>query len=156
MAIYTKTLGDIVNVRVHSSCITGDVFGSCKCDCANQLHFALEYISKNNGMVLYLDQEGRGIGLFNKINAYVLQDDGMDTLQANIALGFKEDERSFEVVDYMLEFFKINTINLLTNNPDKIKQIKTKINKRIGIWVGENSHNKNYIDIKKTKLGHLS
>ena len=107
-------------------------------------------------MVLYLDQEGRGIGLFNKINAYVLQDDGMDTLQANVALGFKEDERSFEIVDYILDFFNINTINLLTNNPDKIKQIKTKINKRISIWVGENNHNKSYLQTKINKLGHLS
>jgi GTP cyclohydrolase II len=155
LIIRSKKLDDIVNVRVHSSCISGDVFGSCRCDCSNQLHFALEYIAKNNGMICYLEQEGRGIGLFNKINAYALQDKGMDTLEANIALGFKEDERDFSIVDDILNFYKIKQINLLTNNPDKIKQINTKINKRISIWVGESSYNKSYLNIKKSKLGHL-
>ena len=156
LVVKTKKLDEIVNVRVHSECITGDVFGSLKCDCGEQLAFSLDYITKNSGMVIYLRQEGRNIGLLNKVNAYALQDKGYDTIEANHQLGFEADERSYEIVEFILNYYKIKKINLLTNNPQKINSIKNiEIVDRIPVIVGKNPNNEVYLEIKKTKMGHL-
>lgn len=156
LVIFKKPLEKIVNVRIHSECITGDTFGSLKCDCGEQLQKSLEYIAKNGGMVIYLRQEGRNIGLFNKINAYALQDKGLDTVEANHQLGFKADERTYEIVDFILKYYKINEINLLTNNPDKLKGLHfVKIQKRIPLIIKPNKYNENYLKVKKNQMGHL-
>ena len=117
LAIFTHTIPSIPTVRIHSECLTGDVFKSIKCDCGEQLDFALKTIQKDGGMVIYLRQEGRGIGLFNKVNAYSLQDLGHDTMRANELLGFKQDYRKYEIVDEILKYFNIKKIKLMTNNP---------------------------------------
>jgi GTP cyclohydrolase II len=158
LAIYTENIdsSEVINVRIHSECLTGDVLKSCKCDCGEQLDYALKYISQNGGMILYLRQEGRDIGLLNKVNAYALQDKGFDTIQANHQLGFEADQRSYEIVDYILNDFKITKINLLTNNPNKINSLKdVTIEKRLPILIEHNEHNKDYLDIKKEQMGHL-
>lgn len=155
LVIMTKEYKEIPNVRVHSECLTGDVLSSIKCDCQAQLNYALKYINQNGGLILYLRQEGRGIGLFNKVNAYNLQDNGANTIQANHQLGFKDDERSYEIVDYMLDYYDIKKINLITNNPDKLDKIKVKIDKRIPIIVGSTDENRSYLNIKKEQMGHL-
>ncbi|MEA1955516.1 MAG: GTP cyclohydrolase II RibA, partial [Campylobacterota bacterium] len=123
LVIYTEKLADIPTVRVHSECLTGDAIGSLKCDCRDQLEYALKVASETNGMVIYLRQEGRNIGLLNKVNAYALQDKGFNTVEANHQLGFRADERTYEVVTYILHHFNIKRIKLLTNNPDKINSI---------------------------------
>ena len=156
LVIFTKNLDDTPIVRVHSECLTGDALGSRKCDCGDQLSFALSLIAKEGGMVLYLRQEGRDIGLLNKINAYALQDEGFDTVEANHQLGFSADERSYEIVEFILEHFEIKKIKLLTNNPKKIESLKDiDIVERIPIVVGENEHNRDYLSVKKSKMGHL-
>jgi GTP cyclohydrolase II len=155
LVIKTKNLDEIVNVRIHSECLTGDTLGSLKCDCGEQLAFSLNYIAQHNGMVLYLRQEGRNIGLFNKVNAYALQDQGLDTVEANHQLGFLADERTYEIVDFIFDYYKIDKINILTNNPEKLKSLKAKIINRIPIIVGKNPQNELYLQIKKTKMGHL-
>lgn len=156
LAIFTKDLPQTPVVRVHSECLTGDTLGSRKCDCGEQLEFALNYISKNGGMVLYLRQEGRNIGLLNKVNAYALQDKGLDTVEANHQLGFSADERSYEIVEFILNHFGIKKIKLLTNNPNKIESLKNiEIVERIPIKIEPNPHNENYLKIKKEKMGHL-
>jgi GTP cyclohydrolase II len=149
---------DIVNLRVHSECLTGDVFGSLKCDCQKQLELALKYISKNSGLIIYHRQEGRNIGLLNKVNAYSLQDQGKDTIEANLSLGFKEDEREYSIVEFILKDLNIKKINLLTNNPKKIEYIESlgvQIVKRIPTIVEPNCFNENYLLTKKEKMGHL-
>ena len=115
----------IVNLRIHSECLTGDVFGSIKCDCQKQLELAIAYIAKNSGLVIYHRQEGRNIGLLNKVNAYSLQDAGKNTVEANLALGFREDEREYSIVEYILKDLEIKKINVLTNNPAKMKFLET-------------------------------
>lgn len=156
LAIMTKELGEIPLVRVHSECLTGDVLGSKKCDCGDELKIALDRISKENGMIIYLRQEGRGIGLFNKINAYALQDKGYDTVEANEALGFKSDCRNYDIVGKILEYYKISQIRLLTNNPKKIDEISKFVKvQRNSIIATPNEFNKNYMQVKKQKLGHL-
>lgn len=156
LAIFTKDLPQTPVVRVHSECLTGDTLGSKKCDCGEQLEFALNYIAKNGGMVLYLRQEGRNIGLLNKVNAYALQDKGLDTVEANHQLGFSADERSYEIVEFILNHFGIKKIKLLTNNPNKIESLKNiEIVERIPIKIEPNPHNENYLKIKKEKMGHL-
>jgi len=155
LVIKTKQYDSIPNVRIHSECLTGDAIGSIKCDCQSQLNYALEYINEHSGIVIYLRQEGRDIGLLNKVNAYALQDTGLDTIQANHQLGFASDERTYEVVDYIFEYLKIDEINLLTNNPDKLNKIKVKINQRIPIIVGKTSQNENYLNTKKNEMGHM-
>lgn len=158
LVVFTKHLGDVPLVRIHSECLTGDVFGSKKCDCGNELAMAMEQIAnaKEGGMLIYLRQEGRGIGLFNKINAYNLQDSGLDTVEANIALGFESDMRSYEIVGAILKHFNITQMHLLTNNPRKIKALESyaKVT-RESIIAPTNPHNKAYLHIKKQKLGHL-
>jgi GTP cyclohydrolase II len=156
LAIFTEPFNDIPTIRVHSECITGDCLGSLKCDCGEQLDFALNYIAKNGGMVIYLRQEGRNIGLLNKVNAYALQDRGFDTIEANHQLGFSSDERSYEIVEYILDFYNLKRINLLTNNPKKIESLKDiEIIKRVPIKIEPNPFNKEYLKIKKDKMGHL-
>ncbi len=156
LVIFKKPLGDTPIVRVHSECLTGDALGSRKCDCGDQLHFALAKIAAEGGMVIYLRQEGRNIGLLNKVNAYALQDEGLDTVEANHQLGFSADERSYEMVEYILNYFGIRKIRLLTNNPKKIESLEgIEIVERLPIVVEANEHNKAYLKTKKAKMGHL-
>jgi 3,4-dihydroxy 2-butanone 4-phosphate synthase / GTP cyclohydrolase II len=146
-------------VRVHSECFTGDVFGSKKCDCGSQLDTSMNMIEKNgSGMVIYLQQEGRGIGLVNKIKAYKLQEMGLDTVEANNKLGFKSELRDFSAAAQVLRFYDVKSIKLLTNNPFKIKQLREldiTINERVPIEIESNSTNKDYLMTKKAKMGHL-
>ena len=155
LVIFTKDLEDIPTVRIHSECLTGDAIGSIKCDCQAQLNYALDFIDDNSGMVIYLRQEGRDIGLFNKINAYALQDKGFDTCEANLKLGFKDDERTYEIVDFIFDYYKIDKINLMTNNPKKLNNLKVDIVNRIPVKVGVTKQNSEYLRIKKDKMGHL-
>jgi GTP cyclohydrolase II len=156
LVIYKEPFDETPIVRVHSECLTGDALGSLKCDCGDQLQFALNLIDKKTGMVIYLRQEGRGIGLFNKVNAYNLQDNGADTVEANHQLGFEADMRDFSIVSKILDHFNISKIKLLTNNPKKLNEIKNiDIVERIEIKVGKNSYNENYLKTKKEKMGHL-
>jgi len=156
LVIYKEPFGDTPIVRVHSECLTGDALGSLKCDCGDQLQYALKMVNENGGMVIYLRQEGRDIGLFNKVNAYNLQDKGLDTVEANHQLGFEADMRNFDIVSDILKHFGISKIKLLTNNPKKLNEIKDiEIVERIPIKVGENPHNENYLKTKKEKMGHL-
>ncbi|MFH1785384.1 MAG: GTP cyclohydrolase II [Candidatus Micrarchaeota archaeon] len=146
-------------VRVHSKCLTGDTLTSLKCDCRAQLKASMKYIERNKcGILIYLDQEGRGIGLVNKIKAYALQEKGMDTVEANVHLGFQEDMRDFSIASDILECFGITEIALMTNNPEKIQQIEKhgiKVIKRIPIIIKANKHNKKYLETKKQKMKHM-
>jgi len=148
-----------VPVRLHSECLTGDVIGSLRCDCRDQLEAALKKIGgMDKGIVLYLRQEGRGIGLTNKIRAYNLQDQGLDTVEANLALGFRDDERDYAIAAHMLHSLKIQSINLMTNNPKKIDQLRqygVKVNSRIPHILPSNEHNRFYLETKAAKSGHL-
>jgi len=156
LVIYTKNLPNTPLVRIHSECLTGDAIGSLKCDCRDQLEYALKAIAKEGGMVIYLRQEGRNIGLFNKINAYALQDQGFNTIEANHQLGFGADERTYEIVSTILHHFDIKEIKLLTNNPKKLSAITDiSIVERVPIIMQANKHNKDYIDVKKNEMGHL-
>jgi len=155
LVIFTKDLPTIPNVRIHSECLTGDAIGSIKCDCQAQLNYALDYINQHNGLVIYLRQEGRDIGLLNKVNAYALQDGGLDTVEANHQLGFKDDERTYEVVDFIFNYLKIDKINLLSNNPQKLNNLKVEIISRVPIKVGRTKHNQHYLEVKKNKMNHL-
>jgi len=155
LAIFTSELSDTPVVRVHSECLTGDVLGSVKCDCGEQLDYALEYIAKEGGMVIYHRQEGRNIGLLNKVNAYALQDKGFDTVEANHQLGFKADERTYEVVEFILKYFGIKQLKLLTNNPRKIESLgEIEIIERLPIKITPNPYNEGYLKVKKDQLGH--
>lgn len=156
LVIYAKKLDAVPVVRVHSECLTGDAIGSMKCDCRDQLEYALKMANEMGGMVIYLRQEGRNIGLLNKINAYALQDKGFDTIQANHQLGFAADERSYEMVTFILNHFNITKIKLLTNNPTKINAISgVEIVERIPIVMPSNQHNEEYLTTKKEQMGHL-
>lgn len=158
LAIMTKDLDcDTPLVRVHSECLTGDALGSLRCDCRDQLAKALKQIGQEGcGIVLYLRQEGRGIGLLNKVNAYKLQDEGLNTYEANHQLGFDSDERNFDIVEYMLSYYKVKKIRLLTNNPKKLSSIKgVEIVKRVPIISEAHEHNKNYLKTKQEQGGHL-
>ncbi len=151
--------GDELLVRVHSSCITGDIFGSCKCDCGGQLHKAMQMVEKEGkGVVLYMNQEGRGIGLLNKLKAYHLQEQGRDTVEANIELGFKADERDYGIGAQILRDLGATKIRLITNNPTKktgLSGYGIEITRNIPIIVPESESCKIYIEAKKKKLGHL-
>ena len=156
LVIFKEPLAEIPIVRVHSECLTGDAIGSLKCDCRDQLEYALEMADKTNGMVIYLRQEGRNIGLLNKMNAYALQDRGYDTIEANHQLGFRADERSYEIVTFILHHYNIKKIKLLTNNPEKIRSISdVEIVERLPIIIEPNVYNKEYLDTKKEKMGHM-
>lgn len=150
--------GDVL-VRVHSQCLTGEVFHSLRCDCGEQLNKAMAMIKASNcGVLLYINQEGRGIGLSNKIKAYHLQDSGLDTVEANIKLGFKADLRDYGIGAQILKDLGISSMSLLTNNPKKIVGLEgygLKINKRIPLEISPGEENKKYLKIKKEKLGHL-
>jgi GTP cyclohydrolase II len=156
LVIYSNELNEIPIVRVHSECLTGDAIGSLKCDCRDQLEYALTLASQKAGMVIYLRQEGRNIGLLNKINAYALQDKGFNTIEANHQLGFEADERTYEMVTFILNHFNINKIKLLTNNPDKVNSISDiEVVERIPIVMESNKHNKDYLGVKRDDMGHL-
>lgn len=156
LAIFTDHLSDAPIVRIHSECLTGDVLGSVKCDCGEQLHYAQELIAKEGGMIIYHRQEGRNIGLLNKVNAYALQDKGYDTITANHQLGFKADERTYEVVEFILNHFGIKKLKLLTNNPKKIDSLgDIEIIERLPIQISSNPHNEGYLQVKKDQMGHF-
>lgn len=148
-----------VLARIHSECLTGDALFSLRCDCGFQLRAALEKIAEHGaGVLLYLRQEGRGIGLTNKIRAYSLQDQGMDTVEANEHLGFGADERDFKVASDALDVLGINQIRLMTNNPRKVSSMKDagiNVVERVPLKFGQNPHNAMYLSTKQSKLGHL-
>lgn len=147
-----------VNVRVHSECMTGDVFGSYRCECGEQLNASLEYINQHGGLVIYLRQEGRGIGIINKLHAYVKQDQGFDTAEANKVLGFGYDDRTYEDAITVLHDLEIKKINLITNNPDKIKSLDDDsditVVTRIDLDIKARKENIEYLRTKKDKFGH--
>ena len=151
-------MNEPVPVRVHSSCVTGDILASMRCDCGEQLHAAMQYIEKaGKGLVLYMNQEGRGIGLINKLKAYQLQEQGMDTVEANLHLGFKMDERDYGIGAQILRHMGISKMKLLTNNPKKragILGYGLEVVETIPIEIKPNEHNKKYLFTKRDKLGH--
>ena len=155
LVIFTNNLDEIPTVRIHSECLTGDAIGSVKCDCQAQLNYALDFINDNMGMVIYLRQEGRDIGLLNKVNAYNLQDGGLDTVEANHQLGFADDERTYEIVDFIFDYYKIKKIKLMTNNPAKLNSLKVDIIDRVPVKVGKTPQNSEYLKTKKEKMAHL-
>ena len=148
-----------VPLRVHSECLTGDAIGSLRCDCRDQLEESLKVVGQaEKGVVLYLRQEGRGIGFINKIRAYGLQDHGYDTVEANVALGFRDDEREYGVAAHMIQSLRIKSIKLLTNNPRKINELSQygiKITERVPLIIPPNPSNQFYLETKATKSGHL-
>jgi GTP cyclohydrolase II len=152
--------GEAVLARVHSSCFTGEVLGSQRCDCRAQLDAALERIAQEGrGVLVYLVQEGRGIGLGNKVAAYQLQDNGADTVDANLALGFEADLRSYDLAAGILRDLGVTSVRLMTNNPQKIAGLEAagmKVAAKESHWVGESEHSAEYLNVKKTKLGHLA
>ena len=147
-----------VMVRVHSSCVTGDIFGSCRCDCGNQLHAAMEMVeNEGKGVIVYMNQEGRGIGLLNKLKAYKLQEDGLDTVEANIKLGFQGDQRDYGVGAQILRNLGVGKIRLITNNPTKrvgLMGYGLEIVENVPIEVPPNPHNLKYLETKRDKMGH--
>jgi len=155
-------MGELQNdslLRIHSQCLTGDTLYSLKCDCGSQLAMALQRISEEGvGMIIYMAQEGRGIGLVNKIRAYELQDKGMNTVEANEALGFAADERDYSYCKEILSAVNISSVRLMTNNPRKIKgleDVDIKVTERVAIEIEPNKHNENYLKVKADKLGHM-
>jgi len=158
------TMGDVSNgepvlARVHSECLTGDSLFSMRCDCGSQLQEALRKIAEEGrGVLLYLRQEGRGIGLINKIKAYKLQDEGADTVEANEKLGFGADMRDYTICQPMLEHLNIKSVKLMTNNPRKVEALQglgVEVAERISLATGQNPHNEKYLATKAGKLGHL-
>lgn len=146
------------NVRIHSACLTGDIFHSQRCDCGAQLEASMEYIEQHGGMIIYLPQEGRGIGLMNKLRAYELIEKGYDTVTANLALGFDDDLRDYNIAAQILKYFNVEKVNLLSNNPKKFEGLTEygiNIQKRIELIVPETKYNHDYMTTKKEKMGHL-
>lgn len=150
---------ELVPTRIHSECLTGDVFGSLKCDCGEQLERALVEIQESDaGILLYMRQEGRGIGLANKVAAYSLQDQGLDTVEANLHLGFDDDARSYDIAAEMLKILGPKSIQLITNNPRKVRGLQQsgiEIGERLPIRILPNPHNVHYLETKKRKSGHI-
>jgi 3,4-dihydroxy 2-butanone 4-phosphate synthase/GTP cyclohydrolase II len=150
---------DAVLVRVHSSCMTGDIFGSYRCDCGSQLHEAMRMIEKEGrGVIIYMNQEGRGIGIFNKIKAYQLQDQGRDTVEANLDLGFEEDERDYGVGASIMHELGLGKVRLITNNPIKragLEGYGISVVENVPLVIPPNEHNLVYLKTKKNKMGHL-
>jgi GTP cyclohydrolase II len=147
-----------VLVRLHSACFTGDVLGSVKCDCGPQLHAAMGAMAAGSGLLLYLNQEGRGIGLANKMRAYDLQDQGFDTVEANHRLGFEDDERDFRLGAGMLRELNVGRIRLMTNNPRKIAMMEgqgIEVVERVPLHAGRRAENAGYLEVKRRKSGHL-
>lgn len=158
VAILGKPSNTVPLVRVHSECLTGDVFGSLMCDCGDQLRYSFDLISKcGTGVIIYLRQEGRGIGLFEKVRAYALQATGVDTVDANLKLGYPADLRTYSLAGIVLNQLGIGRIRLLTNNPQKVKDIEgCNIEvERVPCIVGECESNSQYLHTKKTRMGHL-
>lgn len=148
-----------VLVRVHSSCLTGDIFGSCRCECGPQLHAAMEMIeAAGKGVIVYMNQEGRGIGLMNKLKAYRLQEEGLDTVEANEKLGFKPDERDYGVGAQILRDLGVRKLRLITNNPTKragLVGYGLEIVENVPLVIKPNEHNASYLETKRNKMGHL-
>ena len=145
-------------MRVHSECLTGEAFGSLKCECGPQLEAALDAIATDGGVVVYLrGHEGRGIGLVNKLRAYKLQEDGLDTFDANIALGLPSDARDYSAATAILQQIGITSIRLLTNNPEKVRQLEAHgvtVTERVPLIVGVGAHNAGYLNVKRDRMGH--
>lgn len=153
----TTDFTKVVNVRIHSECMTGDVFYSRRCECGEQLSWSMDYINTHGGVIVYLRQEGRGIGIINKLHAYVKQDEGYDTAQANRELGLEYDARTYKDAVTILEDLGIKKVNLLTNNPEKIKGIdncRLKVENRIPVEIPPKKENRNYLQTKKDFFGH--
>ncbi|MEM9490369.1 MAG: GTP cyclohydrolase II [Myxococcota bacterium] len=146
--------------RVHSECLTGEVLGSLRCDCREQLNLALSRIAEaGSGVLVYLRQEGRGIGLGNKIRAYALQDEGADTVDANLALGFDADQRSYEIAAAMLGDLGVPSVRLMTNNPAKVAGLAScgiDVVDRVAHWVQANAENADYLRVKQNRMGHMA
>jgi len=158
LVLGAPVLAEPVLVRLHSSCLTGDVFGSLRCDCGPQLHAAMTRLAAEGGILLYLQQEGRGIGLVNKLRAYTLQDQGFDTLDANERLGFRRDERDFRLASAMLEALGVGAVRLLTNNPEKVAALEAagvRVSERVTLAVGAGTENAAYLATKRVRAGHL-
>jgi GTP cyclohydrolase II len=151
--------GEPVLLRVHSECLTGDGFGSLRCDCGPQLEAAMQKVAlEGRGIILYLRQEGRGIGLLNKIRAYHLQDEGADTVEANEQLGFAPDLREYSMCEHMLQHLGVRTVRLMTNNPRKVAALEAhgvKVVERVPLMTGRNPHNEQYLATKQGKMGHM-
>ena len=149
---------DAPYVRIHSECLTGDTLGSLKCDCQNQLDLSLKFIAEQGGLVIYHRQEGRNIGLVNKVNAYALQDQGRNTIQANIELGFGEDDRDYSIVGHIFNDLGVKKLKLITNNPKKIQYVESlgvEIVERIPAITKSNKYNEAYLFTKKEHMGHM-
>ena len=145
-------------VRIHSECLTGDTLGSLKCDCQNQLDLSLKFIALEGGLVIYHRQEGRNIGLVNKVNAYALQDQGRNTIQANLELGFGEDDRDYSIVGHIFNDLGVKKLKLITNNPKKIDYVESlgiEIVERIPAITKSNKYNEAYLWTKKEQMGHM-
>ena len=160
MAIIAENtdLSKPVNVRFHSECITGEVFHSQKCECGQQLDAAMKYMHENGGIIIYLRQEGRNIGIINKLKAYSLQEKGFDTVAANLELGLPADDRNFGVAIDILNILDIKNINLLTNNPEKVKFVENSniiLNSRVPLQNPANDSSRGYLKIKKDYFGHF-
>ena len=159
LLIYLGDLGDESLLRIHSQCLTGDALFSLRCDCGPQLAMALERIaSEGRGMVIYMAQEGRGIGLVNKIRAYELQDEGLNTVEANEKLGFAADERDYSYCKEMLSSVGVSSVRLMTNNPAKIKGLEDvgiQVSERIAIETLPTKENKSYLEVKSKQMGHM-
>ena len=161
VALVKGDIGDGKNIlcRVHSECLTGDTFGSLRCDCGQQFAAAMTQIEKEGrGILLYMRQEGRGIGLINKLKAYELQEQGMDTVEANLALGFREDQREYYIGAQILRHLGVKSMRLLTNNPDKVYQLKEfglEIAERVPIQMDATAYDIRYLRTKRDRMGHL-
>ncbi|MFY9286890.1 MAG: GTP cyclohydrolase II [Alphaproteobacteria bacterium] len=161
MALAIGVVSDDNLVRIHSECATGDILGSMRCDCRDQLEQALEKISDaGHGLLIYLrGHEGRGIGLANKIKAYALQDQGLDTVEANVKLGFAPDQRDYSPAIAILQHFGLSQVKLLTNNRHKIKALEEagiKVSEHVSLWTATNPYNAHYVDTKRKRMGHIS